>query len=51
MRVIKFFKNSAGEYPVKVFLDSLPDKQAQKITWVMGIVEELKIVPDRTLKN
>jgi phage-related protein len=50
-RTIKFFRNSAGKYPIEKFLDSLPAKQAQKVTWVMQLVEELKKVPEIYLKK
>lgn len=40
MRIIKFFKNSSGKCPVEKFLDSLSGKQAQKIVWIMQLIEE-----------
>lgn len=51
MRVINFFKDSAGTCPVEEFLDSLQGKQAQKIAWVMSLVEELEKVPEIYLKK
>lgn len=51
MRVIKFFKSSSGKCPVEEFLDSLSAKQAQRVTWVMRLVEELEKVPDIYLKK
>lgn len=41
VRFIKFYCKESGESPVKDFLDSLPGKAAQKLTWVLSIVEEL----------
>lgn len=51
MRVVKFFKSSSGKCPVEEFLDSLSAKQAQRVTWVMRLVEELEKVPDIYLKK
>ncbi len=45
MRKILFFFNEQGVAPVEEFLDSLSAKQAQKLAWVMQLVEELKRVP------
>lgn len=33
------------------FLDSLPGKVSQKITWVLSIVEELELVPAKFFKK
>jgi phage-related protein len=51
MREIKFFRTSSNRYPVEEFLDSLTAKQAQKVTWVMRLVEEIENVPDLYLKK
>lgn len=45
MRTIKFYKTDKGECPVKEFLDSLSGKQAQKVVWVLQLVEQLDVVP------
>jgi phage-related protein len=34
-----------GEYPVEQFLESLPGKVSQKITWVIHLIEDLDRVP------
>jgi len=44
MREVNFYKSSSGKSPVKDFLDSLSGKQVQKITWVLQIIEETRIV-------
>ena len=44
-RVIKFYETEAGANPVKDYLDTLNDDQAEKVTWVMRLVERLDIVP------
>jgi len=54
MREIIFYKTKSGSSPVEEFLDSLNSKQAQKVVWVMKIVEELETVPTtyyKKLKN
>jgi len=49
---INFFRNSEGSCPVEEFLDSLTSKQAQKVTWVMQLIEELdKRVPKQYFKK
>lgn len=40
MREIHFYKLPSGESPIEEFLDSLTSKQAQKVTWVMQLIEE-----------
>ena len=40
-----------GKCPVEQFLDNLSSKQAQKVTWVLKLVEELDFVPANYLKN
>jgi phage-related protein len=51
MRAIRFFRNSFGKCPIEEFLDNLSAKQAQKIIWVMHLVEELEKVPELYLKK
>jgi len=51
MRKVDFYINRSGHSPVEDFLDSLSGKQAQKITWVLEIVEEYNIVPKQYLKK
>lgn len=45
MRAINFYQTEIGDCPVEEFLDSLSGKQAQKVLWVLRLVEELDIVP------
>ncbi len=42
---IIFYSKSSGERPVQVFLDALPAKVAQKVIWVLSLVEDLERVP------
>jgi phage-related protein len=51
MREIVFYKTEEGKSPVKIFLDLLTPKQAQKVTWVLQLVEELERVPRQFLKK
>ena len=45
MRTIKFYRFANGVSPIEEFLDSLNSKQAQKVVWVLRLIEELEIVP------
>jgi phage-related protein len=40
-----------GRCPVEEFLNSLNGKQAQKVTWVLRLVEELTVVPAQYFKK
>ena len=51
MREIIFYRTESGKSPVKDFLDSLTGKQAQKVAWVLRIVEELDLVPVQYFKK
>ncbi|MEN9503504.1 MAG: hypothetical protein RI964_2789 [Pseudomonadota bacterium] len=51
MREIHFYKTPSGESPIEEFLDSLTSKQAQKVTWVMQLIEEIEQVPVTYLKK
>lgn len=51
MRTIEFFRLPNGNSPIEEFLDSLTGKQAQKVLWVLRLVEELEIVPRQYFKK
>ncbi len=51
MREILFYRTESDECPVEDFLDTLDSKQAQKVAWVMQVVEELEQVPKTYLKK
>jgi phage-related protein len=51
VRTISFYRTRTGDCPVKEFLDSLTGKQAQKVLWVLRLVEELNNVPQQYLKK
>jgi phage-related protein len=48
---IDFFKTDTGKCPVEDFLDTLSDKQAKKIAWVLRIVRDIKPVPSQYFKK
>ena len=51
MRKINFFTTESGNKPVQEFLDSLSDKQAEKILWVLRLIREYEKVPRQYLKK
>ena len=51
MREIYFYKTANGKCPVEKFLKSLSAKQAQKVTWVLRLVEDLPVIPSNYLKK
>jgi len=48
---IRFYRTDAGNCPVEEFIDSLTGKQAQKVAWVLSLIEELDAVPVRYFKK
>ncbi len=50
-RTVLFYKTADGKCPVQDFLDSLPGKVAQKIVWVVRLLEDLEIVPSFYFKK
>ncbi len=51
MRDINFYRTESGHCPVEEFIDSLSSKQAQRIAWVMSLVEDLHMVPAKYFKK
>jgi phage-related protein len=51
MREIVFYRMESGRCPVEEFLDSLESKQAQKVAWVLQLVEEFDVVPVQYFKK
>jgi len=51
MRTIEFYKTSTGRCPVEEFLDSLQDRDARKVTWVLRLVESMDMVPKQYFKK
>jgi len=48
---IVFYRKESGDCPVEEFLDSLSAKQAQKVAWVLELIEDLDIVPVKYFKK
>jgi phage-related protein len=51
MNTIKFYSTRSGSIPVKEFLDSLSSKHAQKIVWVLELIEQLDQIPVQYFKK
>ena len=51
MKKINFYTTVDGKCPIAEFLDSLNGKQAQKVAWVLQVIEELDVVPTSYLKK
>lgn len=51
MRTIIFYTTRSGRKPIEEFLDDLNGKQAQKVVWVLKLVEELDVVPGQYFKK
>ena len=51
MREIVFYKTESSKSPVEEFLDSLTGKQAQKVAWVLRLIEEINLVPVQYFKK
>jgi len=51
MRTVNFYRTKSGNCPIEDFLDSLSGKQAQKVVWVLRLIEELDVVPTQYLKK
>jgi phage-related protein len=50
-RTVIFHRTVDGKCPVQEFIDSLPGKVAQKIVWVLKLLEDLEIVPSSYFKK
>jgi len=51
MRTIEFYRLPNSNNPIEDFLDSLTGKQAQKILWVLRLIEEMEVVPRQYFKK
>lgn len=51
MREVLFYKTASGQCPVRDFLDSLPGRDAQKVVWVLSLLEELDLLPANYFKK
>jgi phage-related protein len=51
MRKIIFYRSSSGKCPVEDYLDTLSQKQVEKVFFVLDLIEQFKIVPRKFLKK
>ena len=51
MREILFYHLESGRCPVEDFLDTLTDKQFEKVAFVLDLIEQLNIIPEKYLKK
>ncbi len=51
MRTIQFYRLSNGKSPIAEFLDALNSKQAQKVLWVLRLIEDLETIPIQYFKK
>jgi phage-related protein len=51
MRDVLFYRTANGRQPVIEFLDSLDGKQAQKVAWVLELIESLSLIPKQYFKK
>ena len=51
MRTVNFYRFANGVSPVEEFLDSLTGKQAQKVLWVLKLIEDLDMIPAQYFKK
>ncbi|VAW76298.1 Toxin HigB [hydrothermal vent metagenome] len=46
-----FYRTESGDCPIEEFLDALSAKQAQKVAWVLELIEDLEVVPVKYFKK
>jgi len=51
MKEIVFYQLPSGKSPIEEFLDSLSPKEAQKLTWVLSLIEDLESVSTKFYKK
>jgi len=51
MNEIIFYRSVSGKSPVEDFLDTLTDKQFEKVSFVFDLIEQLETVPQEYLKK
>ena len=44
MKEVVFYRLPSGKSPIETFLDSLSAKEAQKVAWVLKLIQELEFV-------
>ena len=48
---VTFYRTVDGKCPIQDFLNSLPGKVAQKVAWVLNLLEDLEVVPSSYFKK
>jgi len=51
MKEIHFYRSVSGSSPIEEFIDSLSGKEAQKVAWVLQLIEELDNIPIQYFKK
>lgn len=51
MRVINFYRFDNGKCPVEKYIEALSNKQAEKVFFVLQLVESLETIPGKFLKK
>lgn len=51
MRELIFYKTVNNRIPVEEFLESLSDKQAEKVLWVLRVIKQLDRIPIEYFKK
>ena len=51
MREVAFYRTAKGKCPVEDYLDTLSNKQVEKVLFVLGLVEQLPVVPRKYFKK
>ena len=51
MREVIFYQTASGQCPAREFLDSLSSRDAQKVAWVLSLLEELDLLPASYFKK
>lgn len=51
MREVTFYRTESGNCPIEQFLDSLTAMQSAKVTWTLGLIEDLDVVPKQYFKK
>ncbi len=47
VRPVEFYRTAEENSYVEEFLDALPAKTAQKVTWVLRLIGDLDVIPSR----
>lgn len=51
MREVTFYRTESGNCPIEHFLDSLTARESVKVTWTLGLIEDLDVVPKQYFKK